>query len=135
MPKDHENGNGHPAVHSNLPSGQGQSVSFKCGFDSVANSRPRIGAAASASCLLIARLGTGVVIHLETGPRLAHRHQLETVDIDVRRQARDPAHHVGDVLGSQRVRALVERVGRASSPPVRTRVNSVLARPGPIEVT
>ena len=39
MPKDHENGDGHPAVHSNLPSSERQSVSFECGFDSVAESQ------------------------------------------------------------------------------------------------
>ena len=50
----------------------------------------------------------GVVMDLETSPRLAHRHQLETVDVNVRRQARDPAHHAGDVFDGQGVRPLVK---------------------------
>ena len=45
-----------------------------------------------------------VAIDLETSPRLAHWHQLQTIDVDVRRQSGNPEHGVGDVPGGQRMR-------------------------------
>src|SRR5690606_37045138 len=44
--------------------------------------------------------------------RLAHRHHLEAVDVQVRRQVGDPPHRLGDVVGGDGLRARVERVRR-----------------------
>ena len=52
-------------------------------------------------CRLAARSGSVFAGHLEAGKRLAHRHQLDAVDVQVRGLAGDPENRLGDVLSGQ----------------------------------
>src|SRR3546814_9407268 len=52
-----------------------------------------------------------VAVDLQSCQRLAHRHHLEAVDVQVRRQVGDPPHRFGDVACGDRMRAGVEGVG------------------------
>src|SRR6185369_1009970 len=53
-----------------------------------------------------------LAVDREAGEALVHRHQLDGVDVEVRRQGRDPPDGFGEVAGGHRGYTGVERVRR-----------------------
>src|SRR5678816_2548277 len=53
-----------------------------------------------------------VPVDREAGPALGYRHQFERVDVEMRRQGRDPPDRLGDILGRHWIHIGVEAVAR-----------------------